>query len=137
MRINATAPDLLFKALADTTRQRLLCVLATHELSVSELVEVLDQPQSTISRHLKILRDADLLLDRREGATVWYAARPVAEKNGEGKPHVGGMAIREQLLEWAQQERLEPGIKQRLNRVLRRRKLDASDFFETLGRRWD
>jgi DNA-binding transcriptional ArsR family regulator len=140
MRMEAVAPDLMFKALADSTRQRLLGVLTAHELSVSELVEVLDQPQSTISRHLKILRGADLLLDRREGAMVRYAARPVAEKDGNGKSRgtSGGYGvIRDQLLEWAQHERLDPGIKKRLNSVLRRRKSDSTDFFETLGRRWD
>src|SRR5437773_696161 len=70
----ATEP--MFRALADNTRQRLLRVLSAHELSVSELVEVLGQPQSTVSRHLKVLREADLLLDRRSGTTTLYSARP-------------------------------------------------------------
>jgi ArsR family transcriptional regulator len=124
------APDLMFKALADSTRQRLLSVLSTHELSVTELVEVLEQPQSTISRHLKVLREADLLIDRREGPTVRYSARPLTT-NGPSP------AIRDQLVEWARHERLDPGIKQRLARVLRRGKSNSSDFFETLGHRWD
>lgn len=68
--------ELLFKALADPTRQRLLAVLSNHELSVSELVEVLAQPQSTISRHLKVLRECGLLIDHRAGTTVRYAALP-------------------------------------------------------------
>ncbi len=68
--------ELIFKALADTTRQRILRVLSAEELAVTELVEVLDQPQSTISRHLKILRDAGLLVDRRHGATVLHSTCP-------------------------------------------------------------
>ena len=55
--------ELLLKAMADVTRQRLLKILSAHELTVSELVEVLDQPQSTISRHLKVLRESGLVTD--------------------------------------------------------------------------
>ena len=68
--------EIIFKALADPTRQRLLRVLSSHDLTVSELVEVLDQPQSTVSRHLKVLRESGLLVDRRFGNTVRYAALP-------------------------------------------------------------
>ena len=60
----------VFRALADTTRQRLLQLLLREELNVSELVEVLGQPQSTVSRHLKILREAGLLKDRRLGTAT-------------------------------------------------------------------
>ena len=68
--------EIIFRALADPTRQRLLRVLSGHDLTVSELVVVLDQPQSTVSRHLKVLRESGLLVDRRFGNTVRYAALP-------------------------------------------------------------
>ena len=71
----ATEP--LFRALADATRQRILRVLSAEELSVTELVEVLDQPQSTVSRHLKVLRDAGLLVDRRSKTTVMHSTCPI------------------------------------------------------------
>ena len=67
-------PEVVFKAMAERTRQRALAVLRRHELSVSELVDVLRQPQSTVSRHLRTLREAGLIRDRREGTTVLYAA---------------------------------------------------------------
>ncbi len=61
-----------FKALADRTRLKLLRVLSEAELSVSELVEVSGLPQSTVSRHLKVLKEAGLVVDRRSGSTVMY-----------------------------------------------------------------
>ena len=47
-------------ALADATRSRMLLLLERHELTVSELCAVLQLPQSTVSRHLKTLADAEL-----------------------------------------------------------------------------
>lgn len=66
----------IFKALADSTRLRLLCLLLGYELSVNELVEVLEMGQSRISRHLKILTEAGLLSFRRNGLWVFYRANP-------------------------------------------------------------
>ncbi len=62
----------IFKALADEARLRIVHVLGVAELSVAELVSVLDMPQSSVSRHLKPLRDADLVDARREGTSVYY-----------------------------------------------------------------
>ncbi len=134
-----TGTDLLFKSLADTTRQRLLGVLAKHELSVSELVEVLDQPQSTISRHLKVLREAGLLIDRRTGATVLYAARPISPTpaTNEAKPGNGRIDLRDRLLEWVGHEPLDKAAHDRLQRVLLRRDHGGRGFFDTLGAKWD
>lgn len=61
-----------FKALADETRLRLLNALCRHELNVNELVLVLEMGQSRISRHLKILSAAGLLVSRRDGLWVFY-----------------------------------------------------------------
>ena len=101
--------EILFKSLADVTRQRLLGVLSTHELSVSEMVEVLGQPQSTISRHLKVLREAGLLIDRRVGATALYAARPANACLVEPDARVtdftdGRTELRDHLLHWVSSE---------------------------------
>jgi len=141
--------ELLFKAMADLTRQRLLRVLSTHELSVSELVEVLDQPQSTISRHLKVLRESGLLADRRSGTTVRYATLPpnpvdggerVRRPNGSvnGRPGPANVAaLRDRLLHWAAQGELDEAARHRLERVVRRQRSRDSDFFEVVGARWD
>jgi ArsR family transcriptional regulator len=62
----------IFRALSDAVRLRILAALMGAELSVAELVEVLELPQSTVSRHLKPLREAGLAETRREGTSVYY-----------------------------------------------------------------
>jgi DNA-binding transcriptional ArsR family regulator len=62
----------IFRALSDEVRLRILAAVMGAELSVAELVEVLDLPQSTVSRHLKPLREAGLVETRREGTSVYY-----------------------------------------------------------------
>ena len=56
--------------LADPTRLRLLHALEKRELSVLELCEVLALPQSTVSRHLKVLAERGWLMSRREGTSA-------------------------------------------------------------------
>ena len=68
-----------FKALSDETRLRLIHILLHYELSVNELVRILDMGQSRVSRHLKILTEAGLLSSRRDGLWVFYAATPVGQ----------------------------------------------------------
>ena len=58
------------KVLSDPTRLRILALLAQEELSVGELVRALAMSQSRISNHLKVLREAGMLDERREGAFV-------------------------------------------------------------------
>lgn len=65
--------QLFFKALSDETRLRLMLVLSRYELSVNELVNLMGMGQSRISRHLKILADAGLLVARRDGLWVFYS----------------------------------------------------------------
>ena len=69
------APPVLtnLATLADPLRVRLLVVLERHELAVSELCEVLQLPQSTVSRHLKTLADDGWVSSRREGTSRLYS----------------------------------------------------------------
>lgn len=83
-------------ALADPTRSRLLLLLERHELTVSEIRAVSQLPQSTVSRHLKVLFDGGWLSAREEGPSnryrfnaraldpstrrLWSAVREEAEK---------------------------------------------------------
>lgn len=69
----------VFKTLADPTRVRILRLLQAEELMVQELMEVLGMAQSRVSRHLAILREASLLLDRRDGTYVFYRFAPPPE----------------------------------------------------------
>src|SRR3954463_6156183 len=74
----ATRPDLLLgwmTSLADATRLRLLRLLERHELGVVELCDILQLPQSTVRRHLKVLADQKCWRSRREGTTHLYRTR--------------------------------------------------------------
>lgn len=64
--------DLLFRAFSDRTRLRILNLLAGGERCVCDLVEVLDVPQPTASRHLAYLRRAGLVKARKEGLWNYY-----------------------------------------------------------------
>jgi ArsR family transcriptional regulator len=71
-----TADD-LFRALADPTRLRCLLLLTSEgELCVCELTHALDEIQPKISRHLAMLREAGIVLDRREGLWIHYRINP-------------------------------------------------------------
>lgn len=61
------------KVLSDPTRVRLLALLLHEELSVAELQEVLGMAQSRISSQLALLRQADLVTDRRDGRKAFYS----------------------------------------------------------------
>lgn len=70
-------PLTLFTALADETRLRLLLLLAAEgELCVCELTHALEQPQPKVSRHLALLRENGIVVDRREGLWVHYRVNP-------------------------------------------------------------
>lgn len=122
----------VFKAMADTTRRRILQLVAGHELSVSELVDCLSQPQSTVSRHLKVLRDAELIDDRREGVAVLYAA---SGRSSAGQGDDASLQTR--MLDWVECEPLPAALRRRLDGVLSRRRKRSTDFFARIGRRWD
>lgn len=66
----------VFKTLSDPTRVRILGLLEREELVVQELMDVLGMAQSRVSRHLAILREAGLLVDRRDGTYVSYRFAP-------------------------------------------------------------
>lgn len=63
------------KALGDPTRLRILCLLRQGELCVCDLMAALDLPQSTVSRHLSMLRGAGWLDARKGGAWTYYRLR--------------------------------------------------------------
>jgi ArsR family transcriptional regulator, arsenate/arsenite/antimonite-responsive transcriptional repressor len=70
-----------FKALSDATRVRIVLLLLERDLCVCELVFVLKMEQSRISHQLRILRDADLVEDVREGRWIIYRIPEAVKKN--------------------------------------------------------
>ena len=115
------------KALADETRMRLVLVLFHYELSVNELVFLLNMGQSRISRHLKILTEAGLLQSRRDGLWVFYSAIP----EGPGHQFLNSV-IPFMLDEEAGRNDLDMAA-----RIIEDRTLKTRQFFNDIADDWD
>lgn len=68
----------LYHALSDETRLEILDMLRDGECCVCDLQSALDAAQSRLSFHLRVLKDAGLVLDRREGRWAYYRIDPDA-----------------------------------------------------------
>jgi ArsR family transcriptional regulator len=114
--------------LSDPTRLRLLHLLEKHELGVAELVDVLQLPQSTVSRHLKTLADQGWLRSRGRGAANLYRMAGL-----EAPARRLWALAREESSAWTalRQDQL------RLARRLRDRARDAEAFFAGAAAEWD
>jgi SAM-dependent methyltransferase len=120
----------LLAALADPIRSRLLAVLEGHELTVSELRAVLQLPQSTVSRHLKVLADGAWLVSREDGTSNRYrldvkALDPAARRVWT--------AVRREV------EALPAARRdaQRVRGVLAERHTRSQEFFASSAAQWD
>ena len=60
------------KALSDPTRREILNLLKKGRLSAGEIVDKFSVTGASISRHLSVLKDADLIRDKREGKFIYY-----------------------------------------------------------------
>lgn len=69
----------VFKALSDPTRLRIVLLLTERDLCVCELVYILKMEQSRISHQLRLLKDADLVDDVREGRWIIYRIPPAVK----------------------------------------------------------
>jgi ArsR family transcriptional regulator, arsenate/arsenite/antimonite-responsive transcriptional repressor len=76
--------ELLFRALADGTRLRLLNLMGDDEVCVCYLVEALGMSQSKISRHLAYLRRAGIVAARRDGKWMHYRLFPPRDRYAAG-----------------------------------------------------
>ena len=115
--------------LSDTTRVRILRLVAQEELGVGELVEILQLPQSTVSRHLKALSTSGWVHKRAVG-TSSLATLDIQRLS----------APRASLWELVRTETAEdPSTAQDLQRmasILSQRQLDSKAFFGSVGSRW-
>ncbi len=116
-------------ALADTTRCRLLLVLERHELAVGELCAVLQLPQSTVSRHLKVLADEGWVEARPEGTSRYYR---VADRL-DGSSRRLWRLVREQVSGLAAADE----DARRVQAVLEQRRTKSQEFFSTAAGDWD
>ena len=117
-------------SLADPTRLRLLRLLERHELQVTELMDVLQLPQSTVSRHLKLLADRGWLKNRAQGPTNFYRMR--ADELPADARRLWQLT-REQIEGWATLAQ----DKARLERRLQGRKEGTQAFFAGAAGQWD
>src|SRR5436190_9065153 len=126
-------PDALLgwmECLSDPTRLRLLRLLEQHELGVAELCDILQLPQSTVSRHLKVLADQRWVRSRGQGTTNLYRMLP--DEIDPAAKRLWTLA-REQTQAWAtlRQDDL------RLQRRLTDRETDSQAFFAGAAGEWD
>ena len=70
----------MFKALGDETRLAIVQMLLGKELCVCDVLDAFDMSQPTISHHLKILRQAGIVQDERQGKWIYYSLNPLAFK---------------------------------------------------------
>ena len=117
------------QSLSDPTRLRLLRLLEQQELGVLELCEILQLPQSTVSRHLKTLADTGWVVSRRENTNNLY--RTLLDELDPPKRDLWLLA-RRQTEAWAtaQQDEL------RLRRLLAARR-EGREFFAGISADWD
>jgi SAM-dependent methyltransferase len=119
-----------FSALADRTRCRMLWLLEQQELTVSELCSVLQLPQSTVSRQLKILGDAGWVASRRDGTSRYYVlSLPIGDE-----PTIALWALTRTQLDTRTGATEDT---RRLARVLARRIATSRQFFATSASQWD
>jgi ArsR family transcriptional regulator len=120
----------LMSNLADTTRARLLLVLQDNEFTVTELCTILQLPQSTVSRHLKVLSDEDWVDSRPDGTSRRYRmAVPGLESEAAALWQLVGE--RASALPAARQDAL------RVRSVLAERRSTSQEFFASTAAGWD
>ena len=115
----------LFRLLSDSTRLRLLRILATDRFNVTELTGILGVAQSNVSRHLGLLKDAGLVAEEREAGFVYYRVAEDARANGQGTL----WALLDTHFESAATDRAVRADQARMQEVLRLRK----ENFDTHG----
>jgi ArsR family transcriptional regulator len=117
-------------ALADPIRSRLLLLLERHELTVSELCSVLQLPQSTVSRHLKVLSGAGWLVAREDGTSNRYRLDAKGLDAGTRKLWT---AVRDE----AEGVPAAARDAQRVKGVLADRHTRSQQFFASSAAQWD
>ena len=75
-RVEGMVTDDVFAVIAEATRRDILASLRDGDKAVGELVQELEASQPTISKHLKVLREADLVSMRAQGQKRYYALNP-------------------------------------------------------------
>jgi SAM-dependent methyltransferase len=119
------------ESLADPTRLRLLRLLERHELGVAELTEVLQLPQSTVSRHLKVLGDQGWVASQAHGTNRLYRMTEGGREPGAKRLW---LLARDQTDGWATARQDALRLQRRLDA---REESEAEAFFAGAAGEWD
>ncbi len=119
----------VFKTLTDPTRIRILALLEREELAVQDLCRVLGLAQSTVSRHLSILRESGWIRDRREGTYSFYRFVPQAVPEGRDAWQLAQRSLVDDPMVANDRDALET--------ILRERAIRTRAWFDSIGPEWD
>jgi ubiquinone/menaquinone biosynthesis C-methylase UbiE len=129
--MNQNAPMLLWmQSLSDPIRARLLRILDRSELTVAEMCNTLQLPQSTVSRHLKVLGDDGWVAARRDGTSNLYRM-PNSEMELARKKLWSVVKPQSVVHTTADQDDA------RLEQVIEARRSKSQDFFSSAAEKWD
>lgn len=116
------------KAAAESSRLRILLLLARGDLTVSDLTDILGQSQPRVSRHLKLLLDAGLIARYQEGSWAYFRL----SENETERDFIQGLAARIDRSDAVVGRDFE-----RLDAVKRRRQARAAEYFSRNAASWD
>ena len=118
----------LLRAAGEPTRLRILSILSTGEMTVSEMTQALLQSQPRISRHLKLLADAGLVVRFPEGSWVFYRLNETNENYALVDQLIASMPTDDQIF---------LRDRERLDRVRAERATRAQEYFAANAADWD
>src|SRR3989442_9502208 len=130
--MNSRAPAILdhLSALSDPTRSRILLLLDRHELTVSELCDIMQLPQSTVSRHLKALAEAGWIRARAEGTSNLYTIR-------RDELDAAARRLWQLVREQVGPTPAATNDQRRLQSALAERRTKSQEFFSSSAGQWD
>lgn len=117
----------ILKILSDPTRLRLLALLGREELSVAELQDILGMGQSRISSQLALLRQVNLVADRRDGKKAFYSIR------GDLPPKT--LALLKAAIDSVGELPILTEDRENLDRILLKRRRTQEQYFNTIAGR--
>jgi len=120
----------ILKALSEEVRLRVFRLVSLQELFVNELVTILQMSQPRVSRHLAVLKQAGLVIDRREGNWIHY-------KTSDSAHDPFADQIRRVIGDHFFDESFFPEDLRRLQEVLAGRKARSVEWFDEIASEWD
>lgn len=128
--------EVIFRALADPTRLRIMRLLGSMELAVGEVAQVLGQSQPRVSRHVGILCDAGLAERRREGSWIFLRAKGDDPAAPAVRSDIARLLAESETFDIAFGEQCE-GDRRRLAEIRAAREAQAQEYFADHAHDWD